>query len=66
VSWDVTGAYRRGEDYSEARAKNGAEHHDLGADHFNRRSAEQQTKRLVAKLTRLGFEVTLQPTAEAA
>src|ERR1700694_2062267 len=46
--------------------KNGTEHQDLGADHFNRRSTEQQPKRLVAKLTRLGFEVTLQPTAEAA
>src|SRR4030088_3159838 len=46
--------------------KNGTEHHDLGADHFNRRSTEAQTKRLVAQLTRLGFEVQLQRTAEAA
>src|SRR5882672_2067688 len=46
--------------------KNGTEHHDLGADHFNRRSTEGQTKRLVAQLTRLGFEVQLQRTAEAA
>jgi transposase len=46
--------------------KDGAEHHDLGADHFNRRSTEGQTKRLVAQLTRLGFEVQLQRTAKAA
>jgi transposase len=46
--------------------KHGTEHHDLGADHFNRRSTEGQTKRLVAQLTRLGFEVQLQRTAEAA
>jgi transposase len=46
--------------------KNGTEHHDLGADHFNRRSTEDQAKRLVAQLTRLGFEVQLQRTAEAA
>ena len=46
--------------------KNGTEHHDLGADHFNRRSTESQTKRLVAQLTKLGFEVQLQRTAEAA
>src|SRR5713101_1791542 len=46
--------------------KNGTEHHDLGADHFNRRSIEGQTKRLVAQLTKLGFEVQLQRTTEAA
>ncbi len=46
--------------------KDGTEHLDLGANHFNRRSTEAQTKRLVAQLTRLGFEVQLQRTAEAA
>src|ERR1700726_2831849 len=46
--------------------KNGTEHQVLGADHFNRRSTEDQAKRLVAQLTRLGFEVQLQRTAEAA
>ena len=46
--------------------KDGTEHHDLGADHFNRRSTEGQTKRLVAQLTKLGFEVQLQPNAKAA
>src|SRR6202045_4563420 len=46
--------------------KDGTEHRGLGANHFNRRSTEGQTKRLVAQLTRLGFEVQLQRTAEAA
>jgi transposase len=46
--------------------KNGTEHHDLGADYFKHRSAEAQTKRLVAQLTKLGFEVQLQPAAQAA
>ena len=46
--------------------KDGTEHRDLGANHFNRRSTEGQTKRLVAQLTRLGFEVQLQRTAKAA
>ena len=45
--------------------KDGTEHRDLGANHFNRRSTEGQTKRL-AQLTRLGFEVQLQRTAKAA
>src|SRR6266480_3085318 len=38
----------------------GTEHHDLGSAYFDRRSTEGQTKRLVAQLTRLGFEVQLQ------
>ena len=46
--------------------RDGTEHRDLGIDHFNRRSAESQTRRLVAQLSRLGFEVQLQRTAEAA
>jgi transposase len=46
--------------------KDGTEHHDLGAEHFNRRSTEAQTRRLLAQLTKLGFEVQLQRTAEAA
>jgi len=45
---------------------NGVEHRDLGADHFERRSADSRTKRLVAQLTNLGYEVTLQPTEKAA
>jgi len=46
--------------------KDGTEHRDLGADYFNRRSAEAQTKRLVAQLGKLGYLVQLQPTAQAA
>jgi transposase len=46
--------------------KDPTEHHDLGADHFNRRSTEAKTKHLVAQLTKLGFKVELQPLAEAA
>ena len=46
--------------------KDGTEHQDLGADHFDRRSTEVKTKRLVAQLAKLGFKVELQPLAEAA
>jgi len=46
--------------------KDGAEHHDLGADHFDRRSTDIKAKRLVAQLTKLGFQVALQPLAAAA
>jgi transposase len=46
--------------------KDGVEHHDLGADHFDRRSTEVKAKRLVAQLTKLGFDVALQPLKKAA
>jgi len=46
--------------------KNGEEHQDLGADHFDRRPAEAKTKRLIAQLTKLGYQVELQPLAQAA
>jgi transposase len=46
--------------------KDGTEHQDLGADHFDRRSTEVKAKRLVAQLAKLGFQVELQPLAEAA
>jgi transposase len=46
--------------------KDGTPHRDLGVEHFNRRSTERQAKRLVAQLTKLGFQVQLQPKAEAA
>jgi transposase len=46
--------------------KNGTEHHDLGPDYFKRRSTEGQTKRLVAQLTKLGYEVKLERTTQAA
>ena len=44
--------------------KDGTQHHDLGADYFDRRrSNEAQTKHLVARLSRLGFDVHLHPKA---
>ena len=47
--------------------KDGTEHHDLGGDYFDRRrSTEAQAKRLVGQLSRLGFDVHLQPAAKAA
>jgi transposase len=46
--------------------KDGVEHHDLGADHFNRRSTEDKARRLVAQLAKLGYHAELQPVAEAA
>lgn len=46
--------------------KNGTRHHDLGVDYFDRRSPAAKASRLVSQLSRLGFEVTLQPHAEAA
>ena len=44
----------------------GTSHQDLGADYFDRRSPEAKARRLVAQLSRLGFEVQLQPLAQAA
>jgi transposase len=46
--------------------KDGTEHHDLGVNHFDRRSAEVKASRLVAQLTKLGYQVELQPMAKAA
>jgi transposase len=46
--------------------KNGVEHHDLGADHFDKRSTDIKLKRLVAQLAKLGYQAQLQPLAEAA
>ena len=46
--------------------QDGVEHHDLGADHFDRRSTDSKAKRLVAQLTKLGFDVVLQPLEKVA
>jgi transposase len=46
--------------------KSGARHRDLGADYLTSRSPALKAKRLVAQLAKLGFEVKLQPLAEAA
>ena len=44
----------------------GVEHEDLGAAHFDRRSTDTKAKRLVAQLTKLGFQVALEPLKKAA
>jgi transposase len=46
--------------------KDGTEHRDLGAVYFDRRPVEVKASRLVAHLKKLGFNVQLQPIAEAA
>jgi transposase len=46
--------------------KDGVEHKDLGAGHFDRRPAAVKVNRLVAQLAKLGFHAELQPIAEAA
>lgn len=46
--------------------KDGTQHQDLGAGHFDSRSTQAKTKRLVDQLAKLGFQVQLQPLAEAA
>ena len=46
--------------------KDGTEHRDLGADHFDRRPVEVKAKRLVGQLAKLGFEAELRPLAKAA
>jgi transposase len=43
--------------------KNGTPYHDLGADHFARRSADQHKNRLVKRLADLGYAVELKPLA---
>lgn len=44
----------------------GTPYQDLGADHFDRRSADVKATRLVAQLNRLGYTVQIQLNAEAA
>jgi transposase len=41
--------------------RNGIAYHDLGADHFRPTSANQQIKRLVRQITKLGFHCNLVP-----
>jgi transposase len=43
--------------------KDGTMYHDLGCDHFKRHSTDQQKKRLVKRLSELGFAVELKPLA---
>jgi transposase len=46
--------------------KDGTAYQDLGPDHFDRRSKQAKTNRLVKQLTSLGYEVQIKPVAEAA
>ena len=46
--------------------KDGTAHHDLGADHFERRPPKVRVKQLVARLAKLGYQVQLQPLPKAA
>ena len=41
--------------------KDGTMYKDLGRDHFDRRSADRQKKRLIKRLTDLGYAVTIKP-----
>ena len=42
--------------------KDGALYQDLGADHFDRRTKGAATKRLIAKLESLGYDVQITPS----
>jgi transposase len=46
--------------------KDGTVHQDLGSGYFDQRTPHLKVKRLVSQITKLGFEVTLQPIANAA
>ena len=46
--------------------KDGTVHQDLGINHFEERSVEIRTRRLVGQLTKLGYQVELQPLTTAA
>ena len=43
--------------------KNGTMYQDLGRNHFDRRSANQQKKRLIKRLADLGYAVEIKPLA---
>lgn len=46
--------------------RDGTLYQDLGPDHFDRRSKEAQTQRLVKRFNSLGFAVTIEPLPQAA
>jgi transposase len=46
--------------------KFGTEHHDLGANHFDRRSIEIKAKRLAAQIAKLGCQVEIRQMPQAA
>jgi hypothetical protein len=43
--------------------KDATMYHDLGCDDFKRQSGDQQRKRLVKRLSELGYAVELKPHA---
>ena len=43
--------------------KDGTMYKDPGRDHFDRRSTDRQKKRLIKRLTDLGYAVTIKPLA---
>jgi transposase len=43
--------------------KDGTMYHDFGCDHFKRHSTDQQKKRLVKRLSELGYAVEFKPLA---
>ena len=43
--------------------KDGTLYQDLGADHFDRHAKGTATKRLIAKLENLGYDVQITPVA---
>jgi transposase len=45
--------------------KNGTLYHDLGPDHFHRRSKTTQTQRLIRRLEHLGYAVDIKPLPTA-
>jgi transposase len=45
--------------------KDGTVYEDLGPEHFDRRGKEAQTRRLIRRLTDLGYKVTIAPLAVA-
>ena len=45
--------------------KDGTFHQDLGAAYFDRRSPEAKAEHLARQIARLGYDVTLQPSAKA-
>ncbi len=46
--------------------KDGTDYQDLGADHFDRRSKQTKTNRLVKQLASLGYDVQIRPLVVAA
>jgi transposase len=46
--------------------KDGTQHQDLGANHFDHRSTEIKARRLAAQIAKLGFQVELRKLQEAA